>query len=186
MTFLPSVAASARTRAAPSIDTTLTDAPGVGLERAFHRFLARRRACAREKLLGILGLLEHAVAEQRNARRPGRTVFSRMLGAELGAERDQLSHVGDRLDRAGCREPHEPLRVQIVTEQEDRVAVARREEPRTSVVDEVALVDRLDGDREARVREPGEDRLAVAGAARTERIAPERALALGLERDLLS
>src|SRR4249919_2742962 len=50
---------------------------------------------------------------------------------------------------------------------------------------EVALVDRLHGQGEARVRERREDRFAIAGAARAERLSPERAVAFGLERDLL-
>ena len=158
----------------------------MGRERAFDRLLARRLACARDELLRIVGLLEHAVAEQRHARRPGRAVLGRALGPELGAERDQLAHVRDGLDRSRRREPDEPLRVEVVAEQEDRVAVAGREEPRPPVVDEVPLVDRLDARSRSAPSASGEKTGSRSRAPRgPQRIAPERALALGVERDLL-
>ena len=47
----------------------------------------------------IVGLLENALSQKRDARRPGRPFVARALRAHLRAERDQLAHVGDRLDR---------------------------------------------------------------------------------------
>ena len=79
-------------------DPTLTDAPAVSRERPLDRLVAGRLARAREKLALVLGLLEHPLAEESDTRGPGRPVVARALGPELGAERDQLAHVGDRLD----------------------------------------------------------------------------------------
>jgi hypothetical protein len=67
----------------------------------------------------------------------------------------------------------EALRVQVVAEEQDRVPVAGREQARAAVVDEVALVDRLDRECEARISERREDRRAVARAAGAERVAPQ-------------
>ena len=89
------------------------------------------------------------MAEERDARSPRGPVVVPPLGPKLGAEGDQLAHVGNGFDRAGRGEPDEPVCVEVVAEQEDRVVVARREQPRPAVVDEVALVDRLDGERKA-------------------------------------
>src|SRR5207248_9963289 len=77
----------------------------------------------------------------------------------------------------------EHVRGEVVAEQERGVAVRRREEPRAAVVQEVRLVDRLEPEREARLGEQREDGLGLALVRRPERRAPERALALRLERD---
>src|SRR4051794_17328127 len=177
MTFLPSVAASARTSAAASTVTTLTDPPGMSRERALDRLVPCCLPRAREKLVRVLGLLEHALPEERDARRPDRAVVPGALSSELGAQRDQLAHVRNGLHRPRGGEADEALGVQVVAEQENRVPVAGREEARAPVMDEVALVDRLDGDCEARVGERREDPLAVACAPGAERLLPERALA---------
>ena len=67
------------------------------------------------------------------------------------------------------RDPDEPVRVEVVAEQERRVRVGRGEEPRTGEVDQVALVDRLDPERVARRRERREDRLALGVRSRRPR-----------------
>ena len=80
-------------------------------------------------------------------------------------------------DAARLRDPHEPVRVEVVAEQHRLVGVGRREEPGPAVVDEVRLVDRL---------EPGAKRLGtsgektgsqlgrVAAAARPDALSPAR------------
>src|SRR5262245_5540679 len=157
----------------------------MGRERALDRVFAGGLVGERDERLGVVALLERAVSKAGDARRPGGAVLDLALRLELRAERDQLAHVRDRRHGARGRESDEALRVQVVAEQQDRVLVTGREQARASVVDEVALVDRLHGQGEARVRERGEDGDAVAGAARTERFSPQRAVAFGLERDLL-
>src|SRR5436190_18108741 len=109
MTFLPSVAASARTNTAASTVTTLTDPPGMSREGALDSLVARCSTRAREKLVGVLGLLEHALPEESDARGPDGAVLVGVLGAKLGAQRDQLAHVRDRFDRARGRDANEPL-----------------------------------------------------------------------------
>jgi hypothetical protein len=52
--------------------------------------------------------------------------------------------------------------VEVVAEQQRRVVVGRREEPRPAVVDEVALVDRLETERVASLPERREDGAAIA------------------------
>jgi hypothetical protein len=49
------------------------------------------------------------------------------------------------------------VRVEVVAEQNRRVGVDGGEEPRPAEVEQVALVDRLEAEREARLRERGED-----------------------------
>ena len=49
------------------------------------------------------------------------------------------------------------MRVEVVAEQQRRVVVGRREQARPAVVDEVALVDRLEPERVARLAERRED-----------------------------
>ena len=88
-----------------------------------------------------------AGSEQRRAGGPRHTVSRRGVGAELRTERDQLSEVGDGLDAADLGDPDEPVRVEIIAEQERGVLVGRIEEPRLAVVHEVALVDRLEPQR---------------------------------------
>ena len=68
------------------------------------------------------------------------------------------------------------MRVQVVAEQQLVVAAGRREQSRTAVVHEVALVDRLEAEREAFLAEGREDRLELALDTRQERLPPQRAL----------
>jgi hypothetical protein len=54
------------------------------------------------------------------------------------------------------------VRVEIVAQKQSRVVVGRREQPRTPVVEEVALVDRLEPERVPVLAEAGEDGVALA------------------------
>jgi len=117
-------------------------------ERAIDRLGPGGLLRAGDERLRIVGLLEDALAEQGHARCPDRSVLPRALRPQLGAERDQLAHVRNGLHRSRSREADEPVRIEVVAEEEDRVVVAGREEPGTPVVDEVPLVDRLDRERE--------------------------------------
>src|SRR5213083_3166789 len=164
---------------------TLTNALAMGSQRALDGFFACRLGGERDERLRLVALLEGSVTEERHACGPGGPVVAFVLGAQLSAEGDQLAHVRNRRHRACGREANEALRVQVVAEQKDRVPVAGREQARAAVVDEVALVDGLHGQGEARVRERREDRLAVSGTPRSERSPPERPVALGVEGDLL-
>jgi hypothetical protein len=75
--------------------------------------------------------------------------------------------------------------VEIVAEQEGGVLVRRREQARAAVVEEVALVDRLEAERVPLVGERREDRLQLPFALGPESLGPERALARGLAGDRL-
>jgi hypothetical protein len=75
------------------------------------------------------------------------------------------------------------VRVEVVAEQEGGVRVGRREQPRAAVVEQVALVDRLEPERVALLGERREDRLALG--VRAQRLLPEPALETGLGGDRL-
>jgi hypothetical protein len=77
------------------------------------------------------------------------------------------------------------VRVEVVAQQQGRVGVGGGEEPRPAVVQEVALVDRLEPQRVALLAERREDRLELALAGRAQRPLPEPALASCLARDRL-
>jgi hypothetical protein len=117
-------------------------------------------------------------AERRGGRRPGLAVARQAVGSELGAERDQGGEIGDRLDRARLGDADEPVRVEVVAEQQRRVLVDRREQARPAVVEQVALVDRLEPQRVALLAERREDGLALRLGL--QRLAPEPALLRGL------
>ena len=77
------------------------------------------------------------------------------------------------------------MRVEVVAQEEGGVGVERDEEPRPAVVEEVALVDRLEPQRVALFAERREDRLELALAGRVQRLLPEPALASRLAGDRL-
>src|SRR6266576_2032463 len=86
MTFLPSEAASASTRAIASawpIGATLTNPLAMGGERALDRFLAGCLVGERNEGVRVVGLLERTVTEERDARRPRRAVVAFALGLQL-------------------------------------------------------------------------------------------------------
>jgi hypothetical protein len=75
------------------------------------------------------------------------------------------------------------VRVEVVAQEEGGVGVGGGEEPRPAVVQEVALVDRLQPERVALLAERREERLELALAGRAQRLLPEPALASRLARD---
>src|SRR6266550_1982820 len=126
--------------------------PGMGLGKLPQRPSIASVAQSRTSIIDLTR------TEQRCARGPGGAVARGRVGPELRAERDQLGQVGNRLDASDLRDPDQPVRVEVVAEQERRVFVDGIEEAWVTVMDEVALVDRLE---------------------------PERALSLSLDRDRL-
>ena len=121
-------------------------------------------------------LVELAGAEQRGGRGPGLAVAVAPVGRNLRAERDQVGQVGDGLDLFERCDADEPVRVEVVAEQDRRVEIGRSEEAGTAEVEEVALVDRLEPEREARLGERREDRLELTLVVGAQRGGPERAL----------
>jgi hypothetical protein len=75
------------------------------------------------------------------------------------------------------------VRVEVVAEQQARVVVARLEQPRAAVVQQVPLVDRLEPERVPLLGECREDGLALGLGPK--RLGPERALGRRLLRDRL-
>ena len=154
-------------------------------ERALDRLRSGGLSRERDERLGVVALLEHASAEERDASGPDRAVLLQALRPQLGAARDQLAHVRDGLHRTRGGEADEPVRVEVIAEKEDRVVIAGSKEPRTAVVNEVPLVDRLHRKDESLLGQGREDEHAVARAPGTQRLAPQGALPLRVERDFL-
>src|SRR6266404_2765240 len=158
--------------------------PKMRRERLVDRLVAGRRAggglqrgrVAAQPQRAARVVEQRAAPEQRGARCPQGAVAVRVLRTELAAERDQLGQVGDRVGLAEGRDADEPVGVQVVTEEERDVRVGRREQPRRPVVGEIALVDRLQADREARLSERREDNDEPPLVLRPERVLPQRAL----------
>jgi hypothetical protein len=126
-----------------------------------------------------------APTQGRRRRRPRLSVSGQAVGAQLGAERDQGSQVGHGLDRPGLGDAHKTVGVEVVAEQEGGVAVGGREQPRPPVVEEVALVDRLQPERVALLPERREDGLGLALFLRQQRGLPQPALTRCFEGDRL-
>jgi len=126
-----------------------------------------------------------AVAQGGGRGRPRLAVAGQAVGPQLGAERDQRREVGDGLDRAGLGHADEAVRVEVVAEQKRGVLVTRREQARSPVVQQVALVDRLEPERIPLLAERREDRLQLAVGFRPQRFGPEPALPGGFLRDRL-
>jgi hypothetical protein len=121
--------------------------------------------------------------EQRDGRSPRRPVARLPLRAQMGAEGQKLSEVGDHADVSLPRDAHETVRVEVVAEQDARVAVGRRKEASAPVVEQIALVDRLDAECEALIGERREDRKLLPLRVRPKCCAPERTLPLRLAGD---
>src|SRR5829696_247919 len=180
ITDLPSsaavFAASGRSDAGGAIGATLPDPRAVTLERPLDR-LAPKVVPAEARHL--------AAAQGRRGRRPRLAVARKPVSPETRAERDQGRQVGDGLHRSRRSHAHEPVRVQVVTEQERGVGVGRREQPRLPIVEKVALVDRLQAERVALLAERREDRLALPFLLGPQHGFPEPAFTRGLEGDRL-
>jgi hypothetical protein len=124
-------------------------------------------------------------AEQGDRRRPRLAVAGPALGAQVSTESEELGELGHDAHVALRCHAHEPVRVEVVAEEDARVPVGGGEEPGCPVMQEVALVDRLDAERKPFVGKRREDRQLLALVFRAERGGPERALVGGLERDRL-
>ena len=167
MTSLPSSAAVFASGSTTA--TMLTHPPPVGIE----------------GLIDRLPLRLAASTELRRRLGPGLAVAGKPVGAELRADRDQRGEVGHVLDAPGLRDVDETVRVEIVAEQQRRVVVLGREEPGPSVVEQVALVDRLEPERVELFRQRRENGLTLLLVVGAERVAPEPALSRRLPRDRL-
>ena len=167
MTSLPSSAAVFASGSTTA--TMLTHPPTVGIEGALNR--------RREQLA--------SPAELRRGLGPGLAVAREPVGTQLGAERDQRREVGHVLHASRLRDPDETVRVEIVAEQQRRVVVLGREEPGPPVVEQVALVDRLEPERVELFRQRRENGLTLLLVIGAERVAPEPALSRRLPRDRL-
>src|SRR5581483_1816523 len=117
--------------------------------------------------------------EQRCARRPQRAVALGVLRAKLAAERDELGQIGHCVGFAERGDTHEAVGIQVVAEQQREIGIARRKQPRLAVVREVALVDRLEAEREPRLRERREHGDELSLVAWEQRVLPQRALRSG-------
>ena len=180
ITDLPSsaavFAASGRSDASRAIGATLPDPSAVILERPLNR-LAAEVVPAQARCV--------PAAESRRGRRPRLAVAGQAVGPQPGAERDQRREVGDGLDRPRLGHAHQPVSVEVVAEQEGGVGIGGREQSWPSVVEEIALVDRLQAERVAILAELREDRLELTFLLGPQRRLPEPALMRGLEGDRL-
>src|SRR5262249_23634415 len=127
-----------------SIAATLSEQPGMRGERRVNGGVARcrpRDRLERPRILAqserVTGRLDITCSAQRRGPGPGGTIAVALLGASLGAQRDQLGEVGDGRDVSGLGDTNEAVCVQVVAEQEPRVAVGGGEQARVAVVDEV-------------------------------------------------
>ena len=121
--------------------------------------------------------------EQRDRRGPGLSVPGPVLGTQVGAEGQELGQLRDHPHVPLGGDPDKAVGVEVIAEEDAGVAIGGREEPRPSVVQEVALVDRLDSERELLVGERGEDRELLPLFLRTERGGPESTLGARFECD---
>jgi len=79
------------------------------------------------------------------------------FGVPLGAQRDDVGQLADGVEVAQGGQPGEPEGVEPITGQQRQVAVVGADHPGPAVVQEVALADRLDDERQL---------VLVAGRAR--------------------
>ena len=126
-----------------------------------------------------------APVEGRDGRGPGLTVAGKALRAQVGAEGEELGKGPDGLDVTERGDADEAVRVEVVAQEDARVAVVGAEEPWLAVVQEIALVDGLEPDGKALLRERREDRLFLALGLGPKRGGPELALPPGLDGDRL-
>jgi hypothetical protein len=124
-----------------------------------------------------------AAAERRGRRAPRLAIARETVRPQPGAERDQRRQVADRLDRPGLGDADEPVRVQVVAEQQRRVRIGGLEEARPAVVEQVALVDRLEPERVPLLAQGREN--GYPGGLRAQRVPPQPAFLRGLAGDRL-
>jgi hypothetical protein len=121
--------------------------------------------------------------EKRDRRGPRRTVPRLPLRAQMSAQGQELGQVGDHADLSFLGDPHETVSVEIVAEKDARVPVGRREQASAPVVEQITLVDGLDAEREASIRERREDRKLLSFLLRQKCGTPERTFPLRLPGD---
>jgi hypothetical protein len=121
--------------------------------------------------------------EKRDRRGPRRPVARLALRAQMSAKGEELGEVGDHSHISLLGNAHETVSVEIVAEEDARVPVGRCEQASPPVVEEIALVDRLNAEREALVREGREDRKLLPFRLRPTCCTPERTLPLRLPGD---
>ena len=126
-----------------------------------------------------------ASVERRDRRCPCLAVAGKTFRAKVRAQREELGERTHRLDVSKRGDADEPVRVEVVAEEDRACRGRRRERARPAVVEEVALVDRLEPDGEALLGERREDRLLLALLRRAKGGRPELALAPGLDGDRL-
>src|SRR5205823_11090382 len=157
ITDLPSsaavFAASGNSNPSGAIGATLPDAAPVALERLLEQLAVLRLPGPACRL---------AASERRRRRGPRLAVARQVVGAQLGTLRDQRREIGHGLDAAGLGDADEAVRVEVVAEEQSGVVVGGREQPRPAVVEQVALVDRLEPEGVAVLAELGEDGVALA------------------------
>src|SRR6188474_214889 len=88
---------------------------------------------------------------------PCLTVSRGLLGTEVRAGGDELGQNDNGVELPRGGDPDEPMRIEVVAEQQRRLVVGGLEETRTPVVDEVPLVDGLEPEREPLRRQLSED-----------------------------
>ena len=163
-------------------------------ERAGHRLLPRRALREPKEHVPVALLRQRGPRvgeaaldppEQRDRRSPGLSVPRPALGTQVGAECQELGQLGDHTHVPLGGDADEAVGVEVVAEEDAGVTIGGREEPRPAVVQQVALVDRLDSERELLVGERGEDRELLPLFLRTERGGPESTLGARLECDRL-
>jgi hypothetical protein len=156
---------------------------GFGSGSAFRQLDERGRvAIVREGLPRLHKPLSDS-PEKRDGRGPRRPVARLPLRAQMSAEGQELGEIGDHSDVSLLGDAHETVGVEVVAEEDARVAVCRRKQASAPVVEEIALVDRLDAEREALVREGRENRKLLPFRLRPNSCAPERTLPLRLPGD---
>src|SRR5262245_9224917 len=126
-----------------------------------------------------------APIQRGDRRRPGLAVTWKTFGPKMGAEGEELRKRAHRLDVPERCNAHEAMSVEIVAEQNPRVAVVGSEEAGLAVVEEITLVDRLEPDGEPVLGERGEDRLFLALGLGAQSGRPELAFLNRLNGDRL-
>ena len=107
-----------------------------------------RRARIARPRRGLGGVDSASDAPQPTAATPACQTASassgRLLGARLGAQRDDVGQLADGLDVAQLRQPREAQRVEPVARQQREIGLDRPEQARRAVVQQLALADGLD------------------------------------------
>ena len=156
---------------------------GLGSGSAFRQIDERGRVAVGREGLPRLRKPLFDSPEKRDRRRPRRSVTGLACGTQVSAKSQELGQVGHDADVSLPRDPHETVGVEVVAEEDARVAVCRRKQASPPVVEEIALVDRLNAEREALVREGREDRKLLPFRLRPTCCTPERTLPLRLPGD---